>query len=307
MRVALAAVLLLAGVVSSQTVLYPPDGAAEAIDRAVAAAKKDGRHVMLDFGADWCPDCRVLGKLFEEPAVAKVLDANFHVVRIDVGRRDKNGQLVTKYRATSDAWIPAVVVLAPDGATVASTDERVRLTRRTTAEELIARLNEWAPKRRERALATFVQNGVRVSLHLDRDWLGSLWLAGEFSPLSPDTHLYATELPPNGIQGLGRPTRLRVGAGSLRVLGPAVANRPVVPDRVEELDLTLPVYPSGPVTIRLPVALDSGRAATTRVYVSFMACTAKGCLPPVIDRAVAVTLPGRWWPSPAIADAPPAR
>ena len=37
---------------------------------ALTAAKADGKHVLLDFGADWCPDCRVLGKLFEDPAVA---------------------------------------------------------------------------------------------------------------------------------------------------------------------------------------------------------------------------------------------
>ena len=288
MRVVLVLVLWLMGVVSSQTVLYPTEGAGEAIDRAVAAAKRDGKHVLLDFGADWCPDCRVLGKLFEEPAVAKVVDANFHVVRVDVGRRDKNGDLVAKYRATSDAWIPAVVVLAADGATVAVTDERVRLTRRTTAEELTARLTGWAPKRRERALATFVENGVRVSLHLDRDWRGGLWLAGEFSPVSPDVHLYAAELPLEGIQGLGRPTRLRVGDGSFRVLGPAVANRPVMPDRVEELDVTLPIYPVGPVTVRVPVALDPAGPRATPVYVSYMACGPNGCLRPVIDRAVTV-------------------
>lgn len=287
----LAAVLLAVGIVSiqAQPVFYPPDGAAEAIDRAVAAAKNDGKHVLLDFGADWCPDCRVLGKLFEEPAVAKVVDANFHVVRIDVGRRDKNGELVAKYKATSDAWIPAVVVLGPDGKTVAATDEKVRLTRRTTSEELVARLDEWAPKRRERALATFEENGVRVSLRLDRDWRGGLWLAGEFSPVSPDVYLYATELPPNGIEGLGRPTRLRVGRGSVRVLGPAVANRPVVPDRLEELGVTLPVYPAGSVTVRLPVALDAGPAVRTEVYVSYMACGPQGCLRPVIDRRVPVT------------------
>jgi thiol-disulfide isomerase/thioredoxin len=285
----LAAVLLITGLVATQAVFYPPTGAAEEIDRAIAAAKRDGKHVLLDFGADWCPDCRVLGKLFEEPAVAKTLEANFHVVRIDVGRRDKNGELVAKYKATSDAWIPAVVVLAPDGATVAATDERVRLTRRTTSEELIARLNEWAPKRRERALASFVENGVRVSIHLERDWRGAAWLAGEFAPLSPDVHLYATELPSNGIEGLGRPTRLRVGRGSVRVLGPAVANRPVVLDRLEELDLTLPVYPAGSVTVRVPVAFDDASPARTDVYVSYMACSPQGCLRPVIDRAVAVT------------------
>src|SRR6187397_1421987 len=70
--------------------VYPPSDSAADIAAALRAAKQDGKHVLLDFGADWCPDCRVLGKLFEDPTVAPVAEASFHVVHIDVGRRDKN-------------------------------------------------------------------------------------------------------------------------------------------------------------------------------------------------------------------------
>src|SRR5215469_13165065 len=71
------------------TSFYPSSDAARDIDAAVAAARQDGKRVLLDFGADWCPDCRVLGGLFEDASVAPIVSANFHVVRIDVGRRDK--------------------------------------------------------------------------------------------------------------------------------------------------------------------------------------------------------------------------
>src|SRR5690349_5103595 len=179
----------------SQTppVLYPTGDASKEIAGALAAAKKDGKHVLLDFGADWCPDCRVLGALFEDPAVAPVVETNFHVVRVDVGRRDKNGDLVAKYGATSGDWIPAVVVLAPDGSSVAVTNETVRLTRRTTKEELVSVLKSWAPKQRERELAAFVERGVRVALRLERDRSGGQWLAGEFAPVEGETHLYAVD------------------------------------------------------------------------------------------------------------------
>ena len=53
--------------------LYPPSDAAADIRAALARAKADGKHLLLDFGADWCPDCRVLGSLMESEPVAPFL------------------------------------------------------------------------------------------------------------------------------------------------------------------------------------------------------------------------------------------
>jgi thioredoxin 1 len=274
------------------TVHYPATDAAKDIDAALAKARKDGRHVLLDFGADWCPDCRVLGGVFGQTDVAALLARNFHVVRIDVGRRDKNGELAAKYGATSSDWIPAIVVLAPDGSRVAVTDDRVRITRRTTAEALIALLLEWSPKARERELASFTERGVHVTIALDRDSRGGLWLAGTFTPTAPDTHLYAVTLPAAGIDGLGRPTRLSLSDHSpLRATGTVSVNRPIVFDRLEGLTTVLPIYPPGAVTLRVPVRRVPGRAARGEATVSYMACGAQGCLAPVIDRRVTFVLP----------------
>ena len=271
--------------------LYPPGDAAGEIAAAQKAARADGRHVLLDFGADWCPDCRVLGALLEDPAVAPVVTANFHVVRIDVGRRDKNGDLVEKYRATSGDWIPALVVLAPDGATIAVTDDDVRITRRTGKDDLITLLKSWAPKQRVKALAAFVEHGVHVSLNLERDRSGGLWLSGIFAPQAESTHLYSTELPADGIQGLGRPTRLVLAPeSSISAAGPVVADRAVVLDRIDELNVSLPVYPDGSVTLRMPVAIADRSSGTAVVLVSYMACGPRGCLRPVIDRRVVIDL-----------------
>jgi thiol-disulfide isomerase/thioredoxin len=288
------AVLSAAPTPAQTPVFYPPGDPARDIAAALASAAKDGKHVLLDFGADWCPDCRVLGTLFEEPAVAGVVGANFHLVRIDVGRRDRNLDIAARYHATSADWIPALVVLAADGSTIAVTDDRVRVTRRTTSTDLIALLQGWSPKRRVADLAAFTERGVRVSLHLERDRSGGLWLAGVFAPTSADTHLYATELPAEGIDGLGRPTSIVIAPGSaLRATGRSVADRPIVNDVIEGLDTVLPVYPPGPVTLRLPVARGDGAADRTDVVVGYMACGPRGCLAPVQDRRVAVTTTAR--------------
>ena len=278
---------------------YPAGDAQKQIDLALAAAKKDGRHVLLDFGADWCPDCRVLGNLLEDADVAPFVTASFHVVRIDVGRRDRNGDIATKYGATSDDWIPAIVVLAPDGARIAVTNETVRLTRRTSRDELLALLRSWAPKTTAYTLGEFVDRGVHVAITLDRDRSGGWWLAGRFVPTAAGTHLYASDLPADGIQGLGRPTRIAVTGSSIRATGPIVADRAAVADRVEGLGITLPIYPPGDVTLRMPVAILTPRGKAA-VVVSYMACGPRGCLAPVSGRRVPIVLParqGRTFPS----------
>lgn len=275
-----------------QRLWYPPNDPAKDIADALATAAKDGRHVLIDFGADWCPDCRVLGALFETDLVRPFAEENFHIVRVDVGRRDKNGDLVEKYGATSGEWIPAVVVIDPSGRTVAKTDTEVRITRRDTPEQLLARLRQWAPKKSIARLSSFAEHGVAVDVALERDSLGQTYLAGTFVPQTPNTHLYSTDLPADGLDGIGRPTRLSIASSErLTATGPIVANRPVLADRIELLDTTLPIYPNGPVTLRIPVRLtNAGGTRSATIVVSYMACSDKGCLPPT-ERTLTVTLP----------------
>lgn len=286
---------LIVAVMAAQTPapFYPPSDPVKDIAAALDSAKKDGKHVLLDFGADWCPDCRVLGALFEDSAVAPFANANFHVVRIDVGRRDKNTEAVAKYHATSGDWIPAVVVLDPTGKAVAVTDDKVRLTRRTTPQELLALLQQWAPKTLWVELSSFTERGVTVTLALERDSSSQVWLAGIFAPTEAETHVYGKDLPLEGINGLGRPTMLAVlSASGLRVRGGAIANRPIELDRIEALNTTLPIYPPGAVTLRVPIELTDRRAGgRAEVSVSYMACGPKGCSPPVIDKRIAVVVP----------------
>lgn len=270
---------------SAQKLVYPPSDPATDIAAALAAAKKDHKNVLIDFGADWCPDCRVLGALFDDPLVAPFVEQNFHVVHVDVGRRDKNADIVAKYGAASGDWIPAVVVIDADAKAIGRTDDAVRLTRRDTPATLLPVLRQWAPRRQIAALSSFVEHGVRVSLVLERDLAGGTWLAATFSPTAAGVHLYSKDLPPTGIEGLGRPTRVEVDpASSIRFIGQTVADHPIVDDRIDALNLSVPVYPAGPVTLRVPVR-KTGRGVA-RLRVSYMGCGPNGCLAPVVDREV---------------------
>ncbi len=114
------------------------------IVRAIAKAEKDGKLVLLDFGANWCPDCLVLSKLFEDPAVKPYLEENFHVVRIDIGFGDKNLDIAQQYGNPIAKGIPAVVVLAPNGEIIASTQDGSLANARTaTAQDILTYLKMW--------------------------------------------------------------------------------------------------------------------------------------------------------------------
>jgi thiol-disulfide isomerase/thioredoxin len=287
--------LFIVGVLSAAQapLLYPVGDARVDIDAGVAAAKRDGKHVLLDFGADWCPDCRVLDVVMKDPIAKPFVDANFHIVRIDVGRRDRNGDLVEQYKATSGEWIPALVALDATGTIIGGTSTDVRFTRRTTPAELVELLQRWAPKRQVAELAAFSQHGVRVQVALERDSRGRAWIAASFRPVAPDVHLYGASLPTNGLDGLGRPTRLTlVPSNAWRVRGPAVSDRREEVLRFDVLDTALPVYPAGPVTLRVPVTLAASPASReAEIHVTYMACSDTGCLPPVVERRVPVSLP----------------
>lgn len=84
------------------------------VDEAFKTAAKTHRKVLLDFGGNWCPDCRKLAGVFNVPSVERWLDANFVVVPVNVGRIDKNLDLAAKYGIKIQE-VPTVLILTPDG------------------------------------------------------------------------------------------------------------------------------------------------------------------------------------------------
>jgi thioredoxin 1 len=89
------------------------------LQTALAAARADRNDVLLVFGANWCPDCRELDKAINGSSHA-LISGHFQVVKIDVGRFDKNLELANQYGNPIKMGIPAVVVLTADNKIVYS-------------------------------------------------------------------------------------------------------------------------------------------------------------------------------------------
>jgi thiol-disulfide isomerase/thioredoxin len=128
------------------TFLYDPTADARAeVVAAIAAAKADGKRVLIDYGADWCPDCHSLAAVLDSPAGLALLDASFHVVRVDVGYWDHNIDVATDYGNAIALGIPSVVVLDGAGTIIGSTaDGSLASASAMTADEMLAILSHWA-------------------------------------------------------------------------------------------------------------------------------------------------------------------
>ncbi len=141
------------------------------------------------------------------------------------------------------------------------------------------------------ALASFTENYVDVSISLEHDSAGNYFLSATFTP-PQGHHLYSKDIPANGLDGLGRPTLLELtGESQMKALGELTESVEAQEPDFEPKELL--VYPAGPVTLRLPVQLPPGdKWVNDEVKITYMACSAHQCKPPVEGKIVTVRVPG---------------
>jgi thiol:disulfide interchange protein len=118
-RKALAALLFLtAGVFAAaqNRIIYSATADAHAdIAQAIKTATQEHKRILLDFGGNWCGDCQVLDIYFHQQPNAELLEKNFVVVHVDIGRMDKNVDVAEKYEVPLKRGVPALAVLSSHG------------------------------------------------------------------------------------------------------------------------------------------------------------------------------------------------
>ncbi|MET0518111.1 MAG: thioredoxin family protein [Burkholderiaceae bacterium] len=85
------------------------------LNLALARAQQQKKNVLVVFGANWCGDCMALSKKMSAGSLAEHVDQRFVVLKVDVGRFNRNTDLAAQMGVPLKKGIPAVAVLNRDG------------------------------------------------------------------------------------------------------------------------------------------------------------------------------------------------
>jgi thiol:disulfide interchange protein len=127
--------------------VYPgPQQAKTDLADALQSAAASHRRIIIDFGGNWCPDCRVLDAYFNDAANASLLQANFVLVHVNIGRMDQNLDIAERCQIPLKKGVPALAVLDHDGKLLYSQKtgefENMRARRSAAVTEF---LTQWKP------------------------------------------------------------------------------------------------------------------------------------------------------------------
>ena len=118
------------------------------IESALKQAGREGKRVAVVFGADWCPDCFALNKALTHRLVTPILEPSYIVVKVTVGNRNQNLDIMADYGMDVVRGIPAIAILEPDGTLLkAQTDGEFRnASSLLSVAEIVSFFHAWAPK-----------------------------------------------------------------------------------------------------------------------------------------------------------------
>jgi thioredoxin 1 len=125
--------------------IYPAAANATSdVANALAQAAREHKRVILDFGGNWCGDCRVLDFYFHDAANLPVLDANYVLVHVNIGQYDQNRDLAARYGIPLEKGVPALVILNPNGEVLFSQrNGEFEDTRKLDSASVTEFLNRW--------------------------------------------------------------------------------------------------------------------------------------------------------------------
>jgi len=101
---------------SDEREIYPaPERAKSDLAAALAASVAAHKRVILDFGGNWCTDCHVLDLYLHDSANKPILEANYLLVHVNIGRMDENLDIADRYQIPLHKGVPALAVLGEHG------------------------------------------------------------------------------------------------------------------------------------------------------------------------------------------------
>ena len=149
LSLAVAAGLALAAIAAGAATrdIYPAPSHAKAdLAAAIKTAAESHKRVIVDFGGDWCGDCQVLDIYFHNAENRPILESNFVLVHINIGRMDENLDIAEQYGIPVTLGVPALAVLNEKGKLLyGQRGGEFKSMRRMQSSEVTKFLVQWRP------------------------------------------------------------------------------------------------------------------------------------------------------------------
>jgi len=113
--IVLVALALIASHAAERDIYPAPERAKIDLAAALASAAATHKRIILDFGGNWCTDCHVLDLYFHDPSNGPILEANYILVHVNIGRMDENVDIAERYQIPLHKGVPALAVLGEHG------------------------------------------------------------------------------------------------------------------------------------------------------------------------------------------------
>ena len=115
----------------------------EELKAFIANTKK--KQAVIIFGANWCPDCRILAGTLKLPSVEKFMQRNYSILQIDLGKYDINMALLEILGIPKQEGVPRVVIFDNKGKPInLDTNDRWRTARDSKQQEIFNYFQKYA-------------------------------------------------------------------------------------------------------------------------------------------------------------------
>jgi thioredoxin 1 len=119
------------------------------VHRARQEALRDGKFLMVTFGANWCMDCRNLHRQLKSEEVSAYTEPLFRFVNVNVGKFNQNRPLAEKLGVSLSRGIPVAIFFDPSGNVIGTTNEgQLEPARRYSSKQILKFVRDIAERSR---------------------------------------------------------------------------------------------------------------------------------------------------------------
>ena len=117
---------------------------AQFLKKFIINATQESKQPIIIFGANWCPDARLLEAVLQLPSIQNFLNPKCAILNVDVGDYEINTGLFKFFNPKIETGIPRVFILDINGETInIDSNDRMRTARQQTPQEIFDYFQEF--------------------------------------------------------------------------------------------------------------------------------------------------------------------